>query len=544
MSVSVFMVFVDGTVVNTALPSIARDLQASTATLQWVADGYILILAGTLLAGGTIGDKFGRKRWLTIGMVVFGAGAIGAALAQNAETLILFCGVQGLGAALVLPATLSILTAVFPRNERSKAIGIWTGVGGLGVAFGPVGGGFLVDEFNWSAVFWLLIPIVVVSLVGMRWVPESRDRRQLGVDVPGAVLATLGLVALVFAIIQGNEEGWGSPLIIIAFALAAGLLAAFALVEARSATPMLPLRFFRQRDFSAAVAIIGLAFFAMFGLFFFMTQYFQLVQGRSALDAGLLILPAAGAMMVSAPIAGILSQSIGPKVLATIGMVIIAGGLLLLTQLEVSTGIGLPIGAIFMFGFGVGLSMAPLTDTVMAAVPVDDSGVGSAVNDVSRELGGALGIAVVGAVVSGIYRSDVEEALTGAVPPELVETASDGIGIAVVAAQQLPADVAATVFAAANPAFVGALTDGLIVSIAFAVAAAVVAALFVPWKMRTEQAQERNLEPETLAAVDALTPATLPAAPHDAAAHPAHGFTHRFVSHCYGFNFLPINRCG
>ena len=443
----------------------------------------------------------------------------------------------------MLPATLSILTAVFPRHERSKAIGIWTGVGGLGVAFGPVVGGALVDEFDWSAVFWLLIPVVVASLVGLRWVPESRDTRHVRVDVPGAVLATLGLVALVFAIIQGNEEGWASAPIIAAFAISAALLVAFALVEARSSAPILPLRFFRQRDFTAATLIIGLAFFAMFGLFFFLTQYFQLVQGRSALNAGLLILPAATAMMMSAPIAGILSQTVGPKILATIGMGVIAGGLLLMTQLEVGTGVVLPIGAIFMFGFGVGLAMAPLTDTVMAAVPVDEAGVGSAVNDVSRELGGALGIAVVGAVVSGIYRSDVEEALTGVVPNAVVETASDGIGVAVVALDRLPANVAAVVEAAADTAFVGALTDGLIISIAFAAAAAVVAALFVPWKMRAEQASERNLEPEALAAVEALAPAAAPALAHDAATHPPHGFTHRFVSHCYGFHFSPWNRC-
>ena len=246
MSLSVFMVFVDGTVVNTALPAIARDLEASTATLQWVADSYILILAGTLLAGGTIGDKFGRKRWLGIGMLVFGAGSVGAALSQNAESLIVFRGVQGLGAALVLPATLSILTAVFPRHERSKAIGIWTGVGGLGVAFGPVAGGYLVDEFNWAAVFWLHLPIVVAALVGLRWV---RDSRQLRIDVPGAVLATLGLVALVFGIIQGSEEGWGSPLIVAAFAISAALLAAL-LCLTLLRVPLFalgPLRRLRQR---------------------------------------------------------------------------------------------------------------------------------------------------------------------------------------------------------------------------------------------------------------------------------------------------------
>ena len=260
MSLSVFMVFVDGTVVNTALPAIARDFEASTATLQWVADGYILILAGLLLVGGTLGDKFGRRRWLGRGMVVFGAASVGAALAPNANSLIFFRGLQGLGAALVLPATLSIITAVFPRHERSKAIAIWTGVGGLGVAFGPVAGGYLVDNINWSAVFWLHIPFVALALLGQRFVPESRDTRELRVDVPGAVLVTTGLIALVFGIIQGNEEGWGSALIIGIFALSMVLLIAFGVVESRSDHPMLPLRFFRQRDFTGAVIIIGLAF--------------------------------------------------------------------------------------------------------------------------------------------------------------------------------------------------------------------------------------------------------------------------------------------
>ena len=276
MSLSIFMVFVDGTVVNTALPSIARDLSATTSELQWVADGYILVLAGLLLVGGTIGDRFGRRRWLGVGMAIFGAAAVGAALAPNVETLILFRGGQGLGAALVMPATLSILTAIFPREERAKAIGAWTAMGGLGAALGPALGGYLVDEISWSAVFWLHLPIVGLALAGLSIVPESRDSRRLPLDVPGALLATGGLIAVVFAVIQGNEAGWlRAPEIVGAFALGAVLLIGFAVVELRSHAPMLPLRFFRQRDFSGAVIVIGLAFFAMFGVFFFLTQFFS-----------------------------------------------------------------------------------------------------------------------------------------------------------------------------------------------------------------------------------------------------------------------------
>lgn len=541
MSISAFIVFADGTVVNTALPAIARDFEASTATLQWVADGYILILAGLLLVGGTLGDKFGRRRWLGIGMVVFGVGAVGGALSPSAASLIFFRGVQGLGAALILPATLSIVTAVFPRHERSKAIGIWTGVGGLGVAFGPVAGGFLVDNIDWSAVFWLLVPFVVLALLGLRFVPESRDTRQLRVDVPGAVLVTTGLIALVFAIIQGNEDGWSSPLIIGVFVLAAVLLAGFVVVESRSDHPMLPLQFFRERDFTGAVIIIGLAFFAMFGIFFFMTQYFQLVQGRSALQAGLLIVPAALALGVSSPIAGILSERVGPKILAVTSMILIGLGMLVLAQLEVESGVGLPIGGLFLFGFGLGLGMAPLTDTVMAAVPVNDAGVGSAVNDMSRELGGALGVALIGAIVTGLYRSDIEEALTGLVPDSLIESASEGIAVLEVSAAQLPSDVAALVIDAADTAFVDALTTAMLISTGFMVLAVVVAATLIPWKMRDVQASERRLE--TVQVPEAPPPLEPEPIPVLAAVQVSPSWWDRFVGHCYGMDFVPWNRC-
>ena len=291
MSLSTFMVFLDNTVVNTALPSISRDLNASTATLQWVIDGYTLVLAGLLLLGGTMGDRYGRRRFLTWGMVIFGLGAVGAALANSAETLILMRGVQGVGAAFVLPATLSIITDVFPREERAKAIGIWTGVGALAIGVGPVVGGALVDELGWNAVFWMHIPVVLLALAGLRIVPESRDGRRLGLDLPGAVLATGGLLAVVYAIIQGNEAGWTSPEIVIAFGAGIAMLAAFAFVELRARAPMLPLRFFRQRDFNGAVLVIGLIFFAIIVTFFFLTQFFQIVQGKSAFTAGLYLLP-------------------------------------------------------------------------------------------------------------------------------------------------------------------------------------------------------------------------------------------------------------
>lgn len=549
MSLSIFMVFVDGTVVNTALPAISRDLGASTSELQWVVDGYILILASLLLVGGTIGDRFGRRRFLALGMVIFGTASVGAALSANVETLIIFRGAQGLGAALVMPATLSILTAVFPRQERAKAIAIWTAVGGLGVAFGPALGGYLVDEINWNAVFWLHLPTVALALLGIIIiVPESKAIRQLPLDIAGALLITGGLLLLVFAIIQGNELGWSSVEIIGAFVLAAVLLGGFAAVELRSNAPMLPLHFFRQRDFAGAVFIIGIAFFAMFGVFFLLTQFFQIVQGRSAFEAGALIVPAALGMMVSSLVAGVLSQSVGPKILVTSSMVLILLGMIAFTQIDIDTGIPQLIGSIFLFGFGLGIGMPALTDTVMAAVPVDDAGIGSAVNDVGRELGGALGIAITGSIVSGLYRSNLDDALVGtAVPEEVAEIAREGIGVASIAASSLPADVAVALTDAANIAFTDALATGVLIGAVFMLAAIALGAAFIPWKMRSAQAAERLLEPITVAevleapALEALAGAMVPAEAHPH--EPDAPFLRQFVSHCYGFDFIPWVRC-
>ena len=498
MSLSVLMVFLDNTVVNTALPAISRELEASTSTLQWVVDSYSLVLAGLLLLGGTIGDRFGRRRWMLAGMSIFGLAAVGAALSPNAEVLIAFRALQGVGAALVMPATLSILTDVFPREERAMAIGVWTGVGALGIGLGPAFGGYLVDNVGWSAVFWMHLPLVAASLIGLLViVPESKDRRARSLDLPGGALATLGLLALVFGIIRGSDAGWTSSEILASFTIAIGALTAFVFTELRSSSPMLPLRFFKEKDFTASVLIIGLMMFAMFVSFFFLTQYFQLVQGRTALSAGLLILPTSAAMMVGAPISGVLVKRVGPRILISASTLLMAIGVLLLTQVEVDTSTTYVISALATFGFAAGLGMAPLTDTVMAAVPVDDAGVGSAVNDVTRELGGALGIALIGSLVNGWYRGNIDDALVGQVPPEVVEAAREGIGVATLTASQLPTELATTLTTTANLAFVDAMTTSFMVSAGILLASLVVAVTMVPMRARETQAVNAELEPAT-----------------------------------------------
>ncbi|MFQ5555212.1 MAG: MFS transporter [Acidimicrobiia bacterium] len=490
VSLSTLMVFIDNTVVNTALPAISTDLEGSISELQWVIDGYTLVLAGLLMLGGSFGDRFGRRRFMSIGLVVFAAGAIGAALSGTINQLIVMRGVQGLGAALVLPATLSIITATFDRGERSRAIGIWSGVGALGIGIGPALGGYLVDELGWSSVFWMHLPIIALALVGMAIVPESRDARRRKIDVPGSILGSAGLGALVFGLIRAGEIGWTSGATLGSFALAIALLGAFVIVELRTDEPMLPLGFFRQRDFTGSVIVIGLIMFGMLVSFFFLTQFFQLVQGRSAFEAGLLIIPTAAAMMVAAPISGTLVRKVGPRVLVLGSAIAMTTGLLLLTQVSVSSSTLSIEMALVLFGLGGGLGLAPLTDTVMAAVPVNDAGIGSAVNDVSRELGAALGIATIGSVVNSLYQSNLATAVDGVLPVEIVETAGESIGVAGIVARSLPADAGAALVTSANQAFVDAMTTGFYASAAFLAFAAVIALTLIPRRMRTEQIDE------------------------------------------------------
>jgi len=497
MSVGTLIVFIDNTVVNTALPAISTELGASTSTLQWIVDAYVLALVGLLLLGGSLGDRYGRRLWMIIGLIVFGGASVLAALATSSDQLIIARALQGVGAALVLPATLSIITNTFPRGERTKAIAIWTAVGALGIGLGPVLGGYLVDNYGWSSVFWLHLPVIAIALVGMVFVPESRDERKLSLDIPGAILGTVGVTALIFGIIQGNELGWTSPEMIAVFAAAVGLLGAFAVVELRSEHPMLPLRFFRQKDFSGAVLSIGLIIFAMLVVFFYLTQFFQIVQGRSAFEAGLLIVPASLAMMFGAPLSAVIAKRFGPRINVLAMTAAMISGVLLLTQLTIDSSALLPIAALFVFGFGAGLGMPALTDTVMAAVPERDAGVASAVNDVSREFGGALGIATIGSLVAGLYRSNVEGALPAGVPAELGELVAEGIGVASIVARELPAEIGTALMAAANGAFMDAMTDGFIVSAVVLTSAVLIAFTLIPTSLRETQADfdETGFEP-------------------------------------------------
>ncbi len=489
MSLGTLIVFLDLTVVNTALPAISQDLKATTSDLQWVVDSYVLVLAGLLILAGSIGDRFGRKRWMTAGLVFFALGSAIGGLANSIPTLIAGRAVQGLGAAFVLPATLSIVTNAFPREERGKAIAVWTAVGGVGIGLGPAIGGYLVDRWDWSAAFWIHLPIIAIALVGQRVVTESRDGRQVGLDFPGAFTATFGISALVFGVIQGTEEGWTSPLILGSFAASAMLLAAFVAIELRTEYPMLPLHFFKRRDFTGSVLIIGLLFFAGPAVFFFMTQFFQIVQGRDPFEAGLLILPNAFAIVAASALAPRLGRTLGLRRTVVLSTSIMAASLLLFAGIDADWTATTEIALVMLFGFGFGLGMPSLTDSIMASVPVEDAGVGSAVNDVSRELGSALGIAVLGSFINGIYRSDVQEQLEGQVPEEAIEIAREGIGVVAASAGSFSPDVAQTTFATASASFVDAMSSGFYLGAGILGTAAVIAAVLLPRTASTVQAE-------------------------------------------------------
>jgi len=485
VSFAAFTLFADNTIVNTALPSISRDLDASTSQLQWIVDSYVLMLAGLLLVGGAIGDLFGRRRWFGIGLGIFGLGATVAAISSSSEQLILGRALQGMGGALIMPATLSIITNVFPANERAKAIGIWTGVTGLAMGLGPALGGYIVDASDWQTVFWLHIPAVALTLAGSLVIPESRDVRTRSLDIPGAMLGTAALTSLVFGIIEGGEAGWTSAIVGASFLASAIAGVAFVLVETRTENPMLPLHFFKQRQFTAAVVIIGVVFFSVAVTFFFLTQFYQFVQARTAFEAGALGIPVAIAMGVGAPLSGIFVKRIGAKALVVTAMTSCAIGLAMLSVVDANTSTLQIVSIMCFFGLAGGLGLVPLTDIVMASVPAEEAGVASAVNDVSRELGAALGIAVIGSVVSGAYRSNVERGFDGSVPAEVVLGAGEGLGVATSLAGSLPAEIASRVIEVANAGFVDAMSIGILLSAAVMIVPIVASALFLPGRART-----------------------------------------------------------
>jgi EmrB/QacA subfamily drug resistance transporter len=499
LSASLLVIGLDNTILNVALPSIRGDLDASSSQLQWILDAYMLVFAGLLLTAGSLGDRFGRKRALTAGLLVFGAGSALAALSTDSTQLIASRALMGVGGAFIMPSTLSILINVFPAEERAKAIAAWAAVAGLGIAIGPVAGGWLLEHGDWNLVILVNLPFVAATLVAGRWlVPESRDPAQSALDPLGAVLSTAGLSTLLYGVIQAPEQGWTHVTVLGAFALAAALLVGFAVHELRTRAPMLDIRLFRNPRFSAASGAIALLFFAMFGLMFFMTQYLQGVLGYSALDAGLRTLPIAGGLILAGPLSARLGERLGARVVVTSGMLVVAAAMVWLSGADAASGFGLIGGSQALLGFGIGLAMAPATDSIMGAVPRDRASVGSAANDTNRLVGGALGVAVLGSLLSTIYRGDMETA-TRDLPAAAGEPARDTLGGALTVADRVGGPAGRALQDAASGAFVGAMHTTVLVAAGVAVAGAALAARYLPARAATAPAMPARIPEPSVA---------------------------------------------
>jgi EmrB/QacA subfamily drug resistance transporter len=404
---SLLAIVIDNTIVNVALPTLARELDADVGELQWVVDAYTLVFAGLLLLAGALGDRYGRRRTLLAGLAVFALSSLGAAYAGGAGTLILARAVMGAGAAFIMPATLSLLVSVFTdAREQATAVGLWAATAGLGVALGPVAGGLLLDRFWWGSIFIVNVPLCVAAIAAGRvLVPESRDPRPRGIDHAGVVLSCAGLIVLVWAVIEAPARGWTALPVLAAGACGAALLAAFVVRQRRAAAPLLDLELFRDPRFGAASATIMVLFFALFGFLFVATQYLQLVLGYSPSAAGVRVLPYAAAMIVFAPLSSSLVARLGTRSVATAGMLLFSAGLAVAATVTTGTGYGRLVPAFVLMGAGMGLAGAPATASIMSALPPDRANIGSAVNDTTRELGGALGVAIVGSLMTSLYEA-------------------------------------------------------------------------------------------------------------------------------------------
>lgn len=496
LSLSLLIIGLDNTILNVALPTVQRTFDATSSQLQWIVDAYVVVFAGLLLTMGSLGDRFGRKRALVAGLLIFGAASVFAAQAGGAGQLIAARAVMGTGSALIMPATLSIVVDVFPREERGKAIGIWAAVAGLGIGLGPLLGGLLLEHLWWGAVFLINVPVVAIALgTGGFLVPESRDLRPRRADVPGAVLSMGAVTALVYAIIEAPSAGWLAFSTLAAIGASLVLIGFFVWRELTVPHPMLDLRFFRNPRFSAGTAAIGIAFFALFGTIFLLTQYLQFVQGYSALEAGIRTTPLALGVAVGAGRSNRMVGRFGLRRVVAAGQVGL--GLVLASMMfwTPDTTYWIVGGTVLLMAFFTGNVMAPATNSVMSAIPESHAGVGSAMNDVTRQVGGALGVAVIGSVLNTVYRGSVATAVAG-LPPQTAGAAGDSLGPALHVAAQLPAPAGAALAEAARNAYVDGLGIALLVAAAVALIGALLTRRFLP--------RNEALEPEVVAAVPTL----------------------------------------
>ena len=509
LCISLFVIVMDNTIVNVALPTLARDLDAGTSSLQWIVDAYTLVFAGLLLAAGGLGDRFGRKGALLGGLLVFGTFSTAGAFASSTGQLIGARALMGVGAALIFPATLALIVNVFTDSrERAAAIGIWTAIAGVGVALGPITGGWLLEHFSWGSVFLVNVPVALVGVLGVLvLVPRSRDPHAPRLDLPGLGLSIAGVALLVWSLIEAPSNGWLSAATAGGIAGAVALLATFVWWELRVTDPLLDVHLFRRMRFTAASLAITLGFFALFGFIFLVTQYLQLVKGYTALEAGVRTLPFAFAMVAAAVTSPRVVQRIGTKLVVATGLTFMAGGFAIASTNDVSTPYSVIATAMILMGFGLGSAAAPATESILSSLPPAKAGVGSAVNDTTREVGGTLGVAVLGSIMASVYGGRIVDALANTPLPAAVRAvASDSLAAALQVAARVGGPVGQGIVDEARGAFVHAFQIGSLVTGAVALAGAVIALLFLPARPPEEEPVSITIdvEPSVQAAVEPI----------------------------------------
>jgi len=478
LCVSLLVVSLDNTILNIALPALVRQLQATDSQLQWIVDSYAVVFGGLLLTAGGLGDRIGRRPVFLAGLLVFGAGSAGSAFAGSVAVLVASRAVMGAGAACVMPATLSILMDVYREpGPRARAVGLWSATTGLGIAIGPIAGGWLLSRYWWGSVFFVNVPIVVLGIAAAALlVPDSRDPRHRRLDVPGVLLSVAGMAGILWAVISSPQRGWTSPAVLGVGGASLAVLAVFVLWERHTPEPMIVLEPFSDRRFSVAMIAVALAVFALMGAMFLLTQYLQFALGYSAFAAGIRILPVAGVLAIAAPASTALDRWLGTKIVIAAALALIGTGLWLASGTTPGDGFGHLLPALLLIGCGAGLTVAPGTAAVLGALPPERAGVGSGTNGTALQIGGALGVAVLGASLAGRYQGRMNTVLAGHPLPDQARHAITGsLGGALAVAQQAGGTLGAELASVARVAFV----DGMGLACGVAAAVTLAAAVLV-----------------------------------------------------------------
>ncbi len=478
------VVNVDNTILNVALPTLVRDLHASSSQLEWIVDSYAMVFAGLLLVGGSLADRFGRKRFFLLGLAVFALGSVGAARSGSVHVLIAFRAVMGAGAALTIPSSLSIINDVFrdPR-ERARAIGAWGGTIGLGIAIGPIAGGLLLARFWWGSIFLVNVPIIIGALgAAILVVPDSKTPAADRPDPVGATLSVAGLGLLLWAIIEAPTVGWGSPHVVVVGVASLAVLGAFVTWEARCRHPMLKLAFFSERRFSIALAAESLGTFGLLGALFLQTQFLQFDLGNTPLEAGLRILPMAGMLVIAAVVSPVVARLVGVKVTVAGALAVIGGGLWQISATaSVTTTYRDVVPGLLLVGLGAGLLIPTATNSVVGSVPRGDSGMGSATHAVALQVGGALGVAVIGSVTATRYQDHMAAALAGRhVPSAVANSILGSLGGGLAVAARVGGATGALLAHTARVAFMSGLEVSLTVGTGVALCGALLVLVALP----------------------------------------------------------------